>query len=107
MGVKHETHLSQHTDDILNLQLDLHIINVILKEERSFRGILEQQKTCLNQDFMMAKDKLEQRSKQLEDAKDELGEAKSVIAANIIYQRDRRDEEQEQPFYGAYGETRA
>ncbi|KAL5172412.1 Kinesin-like protein KIN-12D [Glycine soja] len=79
MGVKHETHLSQHTDDILNLQLDLHIINVILKEERSFRGILEQQKTCLNQDFMMAKDKLEQRSKQLEDAKDELGEAKSQI----------------------------
>ncbi|RZC24839.1 Kinesin-like protein KIN-12D isoform B [Glycine soja] len=69
MGVKHETHLSQHTDDILNLQLELDIINVILKEERSFRGILEEQKTCLNKDFMMAKDKLEQTSKQLEDAK--------------------------------------
>ncbi|KAH1261383.1 Kinesin-like protein KIN-12D [Glycine max] len=86
MGVKHETHLSQHTDDILNLQLELDIINVILKEERSFRGILEEQKTCLNKDFMMAKDKLEQTSKQLEDAKDELGEAKSVIEALELQQ---------------------
>ncbi|KAL5127457.1 Kinesin-like protein KIN-12D [Glycine soja] len=86
MGVKHETHLSQHTDDILNLQLELDIINVILKEERSFRGILEEQKTCLNQDFMMAKDKLEQTSKQLEDAKDQLGEAKSVIEALELQQ---------------------
>ncbi|XP_040862664.1 kinesin-like protein KIN-12D [Glycine max] len=86
MGVKHETHLSQHTDDILNLQLELDIINVILKEERSFRGILEEQKICLNKDFMMAKDKLEQTSKQLEDAKDELGEAKSVIEALELQQ---------------------
>ena len=39
-------------------------------------------------------EKQSSRIKQLEDAKDELGEAKSVIAANIIYQRDRRDEEQ-------------
>ncbi|RZB68565.1 Kinesin-like protein KIN-12D, partial [Glycine soja] len=86
MGVKHETHLSQHTNDILNLQLELDIINVILKEERSFRGILEEKKTCLNQDFMMAKDKLEQTSKQLEDAKDQLGEAKSVIEALELQQ---------------------
>ncbi|KAG4401136.1 hypothetical protein AAZX31_07G192900 [Glycine max] len=69
MGVKLETHMLQHTDDILNLQLELDIIKVILKEERSFRGILEEQKTYLNQDFLMAKDKIEQTSKQLEDAK--------------------------------------
>ncbi|RDX99717.1 Kinesin-like protein KIN-12D, partial [Mucuna pruriens] len=81
MGVKHETQMLKHTDDILNLQLELDIMKVILKEERTFRGILEEQTTCLNQDILMAKDKLTQTSKQLEDANDELKEAKSVIEA--------------------------
>ncbi|TKY59131.1 Phragmoplast orienting kinesin 2 [Spatholobus suberectus] len=81
MGMKHETQMLKHTDDVLNLQLELDIIKVILKEERTFRGILEEQTTYLNQDFLMAKDKLKQTSKQLENANDELKEAKSVIEA--------------------------
>ncbi|QCD83147.1 kinesin family member 15 [Vigna unguiculata] len=81
MGVKHETQMLNHTEDVLNLQLELDIMKVILKEERTFRGILEEQTTCLNQDLFMTKDSLKLTSKQLEDANDELKEAKSVIEA--------------------------
>ncbi|KAK7362682.1 hypothetical protein VNO77_04802 [Canavalia gladiata] len=81
MGVKHESQLLKHTDDILNLHLELDITKIILKEERTFRGILEEQTACLNRDFLMAKDKLIQTSKRLDDANDELKEAKSVIEA--------------------------
>ncbi|XP_020206450.1 kinesin-like protein KIN-12D [Cajanus cajan] len=81
IGLKHETQVLKHTEDILNLQLELDIIKVILKEERTFRGLLEDQTTCLNQEFLMAKDKLKQTSKQLEDTNDDLKEAKSVIEA--------------------------
>ncbi|KAL9327432.1 hypothetical protein ACSQ67_008077 [Phaseolus vulgaris] len=81
MGVKHETQMLKHTDDVINLQLELDIMKVILKEERTFRGILEEQTKCLSQDFFMAKDSLKETSRQLEDANDELKEAKSVIEA--------------------------
>ncbi|KAL2344857.1 hypothetical protein Fmac_006142 [Flemingia macrophylla] len=81
IGVKHETQVLKHTEDILNLQLELDIIKVILKEERTFRGLLEDQTTCLNQDILMANNKLKRTSKQLEDANDDLKEAKSVIEA--------------------------
>nr|KYP49832.1 Kinesin-like protein KIF15 [Cajanus cajan] len=81
IGLKHETQVLKHTEDILNLQLELDIIKVILKEERTFRGLLEDQTTCLNQEFLMAKDKLKQTSKQLEDTNDDLKEAKYVIEA--------------------------
>ncbi|KOM31824.1 hypothetical protein LR48_Vigan01g138000 [Vigna angularis] len=81
MGVKHETQMLNHTEDVLNLQLELDIMKVILKEERTFRGILEEQTTYLNQDLFMTKDSLKQTSKQLEDANNELKEEKSVIEA--------------------------
>ncbi|XP_014508802.1 kinesin-like protein KIN-12D [Vigna radiata var. radiata] len=81
MGVKHETQMLNHTEDVLNLQLELDIMKVILKEERTFRGIFEEQTTYLNQDLFMTKDSLKQTSKQLEDANNELKEAKSVIEA--------------------------
>lgn len=81
MGKCYEPHMLKHTEDILNLQLELDIIKIILREERTFRGILEEQTTCLNRDFQMAKDKLLLTSKQLEDAQDELKETKSVIEA--------------------------
>ncbi|XP_027348323.1 kinesin-like protein KIN-12D [Abrus precatorius] len=81
MGGKHESQMLKHTDDILNLHLELDIVKIILKEERIFRGILEEQTACLNRDFQLAQDKLMLTSKQLEDANDELKEAKSVIEA--------------------------
>ncbi|CAL0331344.1 unnamed protein product [Lupinus luteus] len=78
---KHEPQMLNQTEDILNLQLDLDIIKIILKEERTFRGLLEEQTTCINRDFEMANDKLFLTSKQLEDAQYDLKEAKSVIEA--------------------------
>ncbi|KAK7319825.1 hypothetical protein RJT34_04553 [Clitoria ternatea] len=81
MGVKHESLMAKQADDILNLHLELDIIKIILKEERTSRGMLEEKKQCLNQDFLMAKDKLMLTSKQLDDANDELNEAKSVLEA--------------------------
>ncbi|KAE9607258.1 putative plus-end-directed kinesin ATPase transcription factor bZIP family [Lupinus albus] len=78
---KHEPQMLNQTEDTLNLQLELDIIKIILKEERTFRGLLEEQTTCINRDFEMANDKLFLTSKQLEDAQYDLKEAKSVIDA--------------------------
>ncbi|QHN82219.1 phragmoplast orienting kinesin 2 isoform [Arachis hypogaea] len=75
----HETHT--FTEDILNLQLELDIMKIILKEERTFRALLEEQKSSLKQDLQMEKDKLLLKSKLLEDSDNELKEAKSVIEA--------------------------
>ncbi|XP_015944937.1 kinesin-like protein KIN-12D isoform X1 [Arachis duranensis] len=74
-----ETHT--FTEDILNLQLELDIMKIILKEERTFRALLEEQKSSLKQDLQMEKDKLLLKSKLLEDSDNELKEAKSVIEA--------------------------
>ncbi|KAK2380517.1 phragmoplast orienting kinesin [Trifolium repens] len=79
--VKHEPHLLKHTDDILDLHLELDIIKIILKEERTSRGILEERATCLNHEILMEKDKLLLTNKQLEDANNELKVTKSVIEA--------------------------
>ncbi|PNY07980.1 ATP binding protein [Trifolium pratense] len=79
--VKHEPHLLKHTDDILDLHLELDIIKIILKEERISRGILEERATCLNHEILMEKDKLLLANKQLEDANNELKVTKSVIEA--------------------------
>ncbi|KAI4332059.1 hypothetical protein L6164_016998 [Bauhinia variegata] len=81
MEWKHEPRMVQHTEEILNLHLELDILKIILKEERSLRGLLEEQTAYLNQDFQMAKDKLLLTSKQLEDTQYELRETKSVIEA--------------------------
>lgn len=81
MPAKHEPQMLIQTDDILDLHLELDIIKIILKEERTLRGKLEEQTTCLNHDFLMAKDKLLLTSKQLEDANNELKDTKSVIEA--------------------------
>lgn len=81
MEVKHEHQMAKHTEDILNLHLELDILKIILKEERSLRGSMEEQTTCLSQNFQMAKDEILQTKKQLEETKDELKETKSVIEA--------------------------
>ncbi|XP_019437476.1 PREDICTED: kinesin-like protein KIN-12D isoform X1 [Lupinus angustifolius] len=78
---KHEPQMLNQTEDTLNLELELDIIKIILKEERTFRGLLEEQTTCINRDFEMANDRLFLTSKQLDDAQYDLKEAKSVIEA--------------------------
>jgi kinesin family member 15 len=79
--VKHEPQLLKHTDDILDLHLELDVIKIILKEERTARGILEEQATSLNHEILMEKDMLLLASKQLEEASNELKVTKTVIEA--------------------------
>ncbi|XP_058730761.1 kinesin-like protein KIN-12D [Vicia villosa] len=81
MSVKHEPQLLKETDDILDLHLELDVIKIILKEERTSRGILEEEATRLNHEIVMERDKLLQANKQLEDTDNELKVAKSVIEA--------------------------
>ncbi|KAF8406359.1 hypothetical protein HHK36_008446 [Tetracentron sinense] len=77
---KHET-LIKHTEEIMNLQLELDILKIILKEERSSQGQIEERVLCLNRDLELAKEKCLLICKQWEDAKDELKDARSVIEA--------------------------
>lgn len=56
-------------------------MKIILKEERTSRGILEEEAMRLNHEILMEKDKLLQANKQLEDTDNELKVAKSVIEA--------------------------
>ncbi|KAJ7967416.1 Kinesin [Quillaja saponaria] len=76
-----EHRMVKPTEEILDLQLELDILKIILKEERTSRGVLEERTTCLNRDLQMAEEKLLLASKQCEETKGELKEAKSVIEA--------------------------
>ncbi|XP_059645790.1 kinesin-like protein KIN-12F, partial [Cornus florida] len=78
---KHET-LMKHSEEVINLQLELDILKIILKEERSSRGDAEQMRTrYLDRDLELTKEKVLLLTKQCEDVKEELKEAKSVIEA--------------------------
>jgi kinesin family member 15 len=80
-AVKHEPQLLKHTDDILDLHLELDVIKIILKEERTARGILEEQAASLNHEILMEKDMFLLANKQLEEASNELKVTKTVIEA--------------------------
>ncbi|KAK9286730.1 hypothetical protein L1049_015133 [Liquidambar formosana] len=77
---KHET-LTNYTEDVMNLQLELDILKIMLKEEKSSRGEVEEKAACLNQDLESTMEKVLLISKQYEAAKDELKDAKSIIEA--------------------------
>ncbi|OVA15456.1 Kinesin [Macleaya cordata] len=77
---KHESIL-KHIEDIMNLQLELDILKIILEEERSSRMKVEQRALCLGDDLEKTKESYSQISKQFEDAKNELKDARSVIEA--------------------------
>ena len=81
MDLKEEPIIVNHTKEILNLHPEIDILKIILKEERSLRGVMEGQIICLNQDLQMTKDRLLLTREKLEDTKDELIETKSVIEA--------------------------
>ncbi|KAL1811940.1 hypothetical protein ACET3Z_022005 [Daucus carota] len=73
--------LMKHAQDVMDLQLELDILKIILKEERSSCVELEQKELCLIKDLETADRKASLLTKQYEDAKEELTEAKSVIDA--------------------------
>lgn len=78
---KHESMMTKNAEEIVNLQLESDILKIILKEERSSSGKVEERVTCLNRELELAKEELFSISKHYDDAKTELEEAKSVIEA--------------------------
>ncbi|PON49199.1 Kinesin-like protein [Parasponia andersonii] len=78
---KHASTMTKSAEEIVNLQLELDILKIILKEERSSGEKMEERVVCLNRELEMAKEELFLMSKQYEDARTELTEAKSVIEA--------------------------
>ncbi|KDO49177.1 hypothetical protein CISIN_1g0488142mg, partial [Citrus sinensis] len=73
--------MMKHAEEIMDLQLELDILKIILKEERASHTELEKRQKCFNGDLQLAKDQLLLMSKQYEDTYNELNEAKSVIEA--------------------------
>ncbi|POO03052.1 hypothetical protein TorRG33x02_011130, partial [Trema orientale] len=78
---KHASIMTESAEEIVNLQLELDILKIILKEERSSGEKMEERVVCLNRELEMAKEELFLMSKQYEDARTELTDAKSVIEA--------------------------
>ncbi|CAL5333677.1 unnamed protein product [Camellia sinensis] len=77
---KHDNWM-QHTEEVMNLQLEVDILKIILKEERSSSAEIQTRELCLHRDLDTAKEKLLLTTRQCEDVKEELKEAKSVIEA--------------------------
>lgn len=73
--------MTKNAEEIVNLQLELDILKIILKEERSSGEKMEERVVCLNSELELAKEELFSIRKHYEDAKTELKEAKSVIEA--------------------------
>lgn len=78
---KNDPAMIKNTEENLNLQLELDILKIILKEERSSSGNMEERIMCLNNDLELARGELLLINKQYEDAKSELEAAKSVVEA--------------------------
>ena len=71
----------ENAEEIVNLQLELDILKIILKEQRSSGGKMEESVICLRRELDLLKEELSLISKQYCDSKTELEEAKSVIEA--------------------------
>eukprot|EP00257_Ricinus_communis_P017920 XP_015576480.1 kinesin-like protein KIN-12F [Ricinus communis] len=77
----HDFSTMKHAAEILDLQLELDILKMVLKEERSSRGEAEERTTCLGRELELAQERLLFLSRQCEDATREMKEAKSVVEA--------------------------
>lgn len=73
--------MTKNAEEIVNLQLELDILKIILKEERLSCEKMEDKAICLNSELERVKEELFFISKHYEDAQTELKEAKSVIEA--------------------------
>ncbi|XP_027112402.1 kinesin-like protein KIN-12D isoform X1 [Coffea arabica] len=82
--VKKETwpgNMNEQIEEVLDLQLELDILKVILKEERSYRQQAETRAQSLNRDLSLSKEKVLLITKQCDAVEEELKEAKSIIEA--------------------------
>ncbi|KAI3769831.1 hypothetical protein L6452_00945 [Arctium lappa] len=74
------------TKQVLDLELELDILKIILKEERLTRGETEEKALSLSRDLKLTEEKFLSITKQCESLREELQEAKSVIEALEIQQ---------------------
>ncbi|XP_021738486.1 kinesin-like protein KIN-12F [Chenopodium quinoa] len=72
---------ARYAEELVNLELELDILKIILKEERNLRGKVEETVSSLTRDVELAEEGAILIRKQWEDAKGDLTEAKSVIEA--------------------------
>ncbi|KAF2305831.1 hypothetical protein GH714_008280 [Hevea brasiliensis] len=77
----HIISVMKHAEEVLDLQLQLDILKIILEEERSIRGEVEERTACLSRELELANEKLLFVSKQHGEATHELKEAKLVVEA--------------------------
>lgn len=78
---ENESLIIKHAEEMVNLQLELDILKMIIKEERSSCREMDERAMCLSRDLQLANEKLLLISQQCEEAKCELKEAKSVTEA--------------------------
>ncbi|KAL8170416.1 hypothetical protein V2J09_022220 [Rumex salicifolius] len=71
--------LLKPAEEILNLELELDILKIILKEERSSRVKADELATCLSRELKLAEESIMSAHKQYEDVNEQLKEAKSKI----------------------------
>ncbi|KAL9251404.1 Kinesin-like protein [Drosera capensis] len=71
----------KHADDLVNLELELDIVKIILKEERSCRIKMEETTSRLTRELELAHESASLIGKQYELVKEELKEAKTIIEA--------------------------
>ncbi|CAL9168322.1 unnamed protein product [Musa hybrid cultivar] len=72
-------HVMKHKEEILNLQLELDILKIILAEEKSSRTEVEESANYTNNELKSANRRVLYMSKQYEDIKNELKDARSII----------------------------
>ncbi|KAM7253486.1 hypothetical protein ACFE04_021640 [Oxalis oulophora] len=73
--------LLKHTEEIMNLELELDILKIILKEEKLTHSETEQRAACLDRELELARENMAALNKQCERTNNELKEAKLVIEA--------------------------
>lgn len=78
---KHAPMVAEDAEQILNLQLELDILKIILKEEKSCSGEMEERLTGLSRELEIAIEEASLTRKHYGDTKRELEEARSVIEA--------------------------
>ncbi|GAV81504.1 Kinesin domain-containing protein/Kinesin-relat_1 domain-containing protein [Cephalotus follicularis] len=77
----HATPSMKHAEEFMDWQLELDILKIILKEERSSRGEIEERAMQLERDLEVTKENLMLLREQCKGTDGELKEAKSVIEA--------------------------
>ncbi|KAI8554401.1 hypothetical protein RHMOL_Rhmol05G0095900 [Rhododendron molle] len=80
-GQAKNENLLEHAEEVMKLQLEVDILNIMLKEERSSHAQVQARELCLNRDLEKTKENILLITRLFEDVKEELKEAKSVIEA--------------------------